>query len=121
MTYNGVLTKMQTELGEPIKYYLVFKDSYLHFNQLLGQNIQLHFTGYECLNFHLHKKVFRQGCCYDCFMSSPAVCDWIIKPELSTAHLDQEDRDLEYEKRVQLQPHIVYLAVSSDIKVGVTR
>jgi len=30
-------------------------------------------------------------------------------------------RDLEYEKRVQLQPHIVYLANSSNVKVGVTR
>jgi hypothetical protein len=44
-----------------------------------------------------------------------------MKPELSTAHLDIEDRDLEYEKKVQLQPHIVYLALSSEVKVGVTR
>src|SRR5690606_35790727 len=32
-----------------------------------------------------------------------------------------EDRDLTYEKEMQLQPHIVYLANSSSIKVGVTR
>jgi hypothetical protein len=44
-----------------------------------------------------------------------------MKPELSTAHLEIEDRDLDYEKRVQLQPHIVYLALSSEVKVGVTR
>ena len=44
-----------------------------------------------------------------------------MRPELSTAHLDKEDRDLEYEKKVQLQPHIVYLANSSNVKVGVTR
>lgn len=44
-----------------------------------------------------------------------------MKPELSTAHLEQEDRNLEYEKKVQLQPHIVYLANSSNVKVGVTR
>jgi hypothetical protein len=44
-----------------------------------------------------------------------------MKPELSTAHLDIEDRDLDYEKSVQLQPHIVYLALSSEVKVGVTR
>jgi hypothetical protein len=54
-------------------------------------------------------------------MSSAAAGDWIMKPELSTAHLDIEDRDLDYEKRVQLQPHIVYLALSSEVKVGVTR
>ena len=44
-----------------------------------------------------------------------------MRPELSQAHLDIEDRDLAYEKKVQLQPHIVYLAVSSGLKVGVTR
>ncbi len=44
-----------------------------------------------------------------------------MHPELSTAHLDKEDRDLDYEKKVQLQPHIVYLANSSNVKVGVTR
>jgi hypothetical protein len=30
-------------------------------------------------------------------------------------------RDLAYEQRVHLQPHVVYLAASSDMKVGVTR
>ena len=44
-----------------------------------------------------------------------------MKPELSKAHLGIEDRDLEYEKEVQLKPHIVYLALSSNVKVGVTR
>jgi hypothetical protein len=44
-----------------------------------------------------------------------------MKPELSKAHLDIEERDLAYEKSVQLQPHIVYLANSSNVKVGVTR
>jgi hypothetical protein len=51
----------------------------------------------------------------------PSAGDWIMRPELSTAHLDKEDRDLDYEKKVQLQPHIVYLANSSNVKVGVTR
>ena len=46
---------------------------------------------------------------------------WIMKPELSTAHLGIADRDLAYESKVQLQPHIVYLALSSEVKVGVTR
>jgi hypothetical protein len=44
-----------------------------------------------------------------------------MRPELSKAHLGEEDRDLEYEKKVQLQPHWVYLALSSHLKVGVTR
>ena len=32
-----------------------------------------------------------------------------------------EDRNLDYERKIQLQPHIVYFAISSHIKVGVTR
>ena len=121
MIYKGFLTKMQTEYSNPIQYYLVFENSFLSLNQLLDKNIEINFLGYQCLKCGKKKKIFRQGFCYDCFMSSPAAGDWIMKPELSTAHLDLEDRDLEYEKRVQLQPHIVYLALSSEVKVGVTR
>jgi hypothetical protein len=121
MKYQGVLRKMQTEFLNPIQYYLVFEDNFLNVNQLIGKDITILFKGYQCLNCGKPKKIFRQGYCYDCFMSSASVGDWIMRPELSTAHLDIEDRDLAYEKRVQLQPHIVYLALSSDVKVGVTR
>lgn len=121
MQYQGVLNKMQTEIGNPIQYYLSFKTSFIHFNQLLNKEISIQFDGYECLNCGKEKKIFRQGFCYDCFYSSAQVGDWIMRPELSKAHLGIEDRDLAYEQKVQLQPHIVYLAVASDVKVGVTR
>ncbi len=121
MNYQGVLTKMQTEIGSPIQYYLVFKDDFLNVNQLLNKKMSISFEGYECLNCHKAKKIYRQGFCYDCFFEIPQAADWIINPELSKAHLNIEDRDLEYEKAVQLKPHIVYLANSSDVKVGVTR
>ena len=121
MTYEGVLTKMQTEIGNPIQYYLVFENSFLNVNQLIGKETEIVFQGFKCLNCGKQKKIFRQGFCYDCFMSSASVGDWIMRPELSTAHLEIEDRDLVYEKKVQLQPHIVYLALSSEVKVGVTR
>jgi hypothetical protein len=121
MQYEGVLTKMQTEFGYPIQYYLVFEDSFLNMNQLLGKEMEISFLGYRCLNCNKKKKIYRQGFCYDCFYSSPAVGDWIMRPELSTAHLGIADRDLDYETRVQVQPHIVYLALACEIKVGVTR
>jgi hypothetical protein len=121
MTYQGVLKKMQTEFGNPIQYYLVFENSFLNLNQVLHKNITIELIGHQCLNCGKNKKIYRQGFCYDCFYSSPAVGDWIMKPELSTAHLGIADRDLDYESKVQLQPHIVYLALSSEVKVGVTR
>ena len=121
MQYSGVLTKMQTEIGSPIQYYLIFENNFLNVNQLIGKDIEIQFTGYQCLNCNKKKKIFRQGFCYDCSTSSASAGEWIMKPELSTAHLDIEDRDLDYEKKVQLQPHVVYLALSSEVKVGVTR
>ena len=121
MTYQGVLTKMTTEFSQPIQYYLVFENDFINMNQLLNKTITIQFIGYQCLNCSLNKAIYRQGFCKSCFFDIPQAADWIMRPELSTAHLDQEDRDLEYEKKVQLQPHIVYLANSSNVKVGVTR
>ena len=121
MQFQGVLKKMKTELNGSVQYYLDFKHDFLNFNQILGRNIEINFQGYQCLCCGKEKKIFRQGFCYDCFYESAQVGDWIMRPELSKAHLDIEDRDLSYEKEVQLQPHIVYLALSSNVKVGVTR
>lgn len=121
MTYQGVLTKMATEFSHPIQYFLIFENDFINMNQLLDKTISIQFVGYQCLNCALDKPIFRQGFCKSCFFDIPQAADWIMRPELSTAHLDQEDRDLDYEKRVQLQPHVVYLANSSNVKVGVTR
>lgn len=121
MTYEGVLTKMRTELNSTVQYYLIFELDFLNMNQVLGKKLSINFLRYQCLHCHRQKKVFRNGVCYNCFMAMPEMGDWVMRPELSTAHLNQEDRDLEYEKEAQLQPHVVYLANSSNVKVGVTR
>ncbi|PIA81707.1 hypothetical protein BFR04_13305 [Gaetbulibacter sp. 4G1] len=121
MNYQGVLTKMETEFSQPIQYFLVFENDFLNMNQLLNKTITMQFVKYQCLNCGLNKPIYRQGFDKQCFYNVPQAADWIMRPELSTAHLGKEDRDLEFEKKVQLQPHIVYLANSSNVKVGVTR
>lgn len=121
MQYQGVLRKMQTEIGTPIQYYLVFESDFLNVNQVLDKELKVSFIKHQCINCGNDRPIFRQGFCKSCFFEIPSAGDWIMRPELSTAHLDKEDRDLDYEKKVQLQPHIVYLANSSNVKVGVTR
>ena len=121
MQYEGVLRKMQTEIGSPIQYYMVFKEDFLNVNQVLDKTIKINLIKHQCLNCGNDRPIFRQGFCKNCFFEIPTAGDWIMRPELSTAHLGKEDRDLEYEKKVQLTPHIVYLANSSNVKVGVTR
>jgi len=121
MQYQGVLKKMPTENEDQIQYYLDMGSDFIHVNQLLNKELKLSFVKYECLNCHLERPIYRQGFCKSCFFETARAGDWIMRPELSTAHLGKEDRDLEYEKAMQLQPHVVYLANSSNVKVGVTR
>ena len=121
MQYQGVLKKMFTESNDIIQYYLDLESDFINVNQLLNRNLDLKFLKYSCMNCHLDKEIYRQGFCKSCFFETPSAGDWIMRPELSTAHLGKEDRDLVYEKSIQLQPHIVYLANSSNVKVGVTR
>ncbi len=121
MKYQGVLKKMMTSLDETVQYYLDVENDFLNMNQLLEREITLSFVKYECLNCHRDRQIYRQGFCKNCFFETPNAGDWIMKPELSKAHLGKEDRDLAFEKEMQLKPHIVYLANSSDVKVGVTR
>ncbi len=119
--FSGVLKKMVSEYGNEIIYYLNFENEFMVMNQFLNKKIKLIFNGYECLNCKSDEIIFRQGYCKKCFYDLPITGDWIMKPELSKAHLNIEDRNLEYEKKVQIQPHIIYLAFSSHLKVGVTR
>lgn len=121
MNYQGVLKKMLTENAKEIQYYLDMNTDFINMNQLLNKEITINFISYECLNCHSEKQIYRQGFCKSCFFDMPNAGDWIMRPELSKAHLGIEDRDLAYEKAVQLKPHIVYLANSSNVKVGVTR
>ena len=119
--FKGVLRKMQSAYSSPVRYFLLFENDFIEINQCIGKKLKINKTGEQCLNCKKDKPIFRQGFCKNCFFESPLIGDWIIRPELSTAHLGIEDRDLEFEKKIQLQPHIVYLSLSSHIKVGVTR
>ena len=119
--FRGVLRKMITEKEVPIRYFLDLGNDFLIMNRFLGRNLKITYEGSQCLNCNQSKPIFRQGFCKQCFYDTPSAGDWVMRPELSKAHLGLEDRDLEYEKKVQLQPHLVYLASSSHLKVGVTR
>lgn len=121
MQYTGVLKKMKTENTSEVNYFLDMWYDFLHMNKLISKKIELSFKTYQCLNCNQEKEIYRQGFCKSCFFKTPTAGDWVMRPELSKAHLNIKDRDLDYEKQVQLQPHIVYLADSSNIKVGVTR
>lgn len=122
MQMRGRILKMKTELNSPVQYHLPMDDQFLDMNQWIGKHIQFRFDGdIFCLDCGVKtKKSFNQGFCYPCFQNSPMAAECIIKPELCRAHLG-EGRDIEWEREHHLKDHYVYLAVSSGVKVGITR
>lgn len=122
MTFEGNLTKMRTQFGSPIQYSLQLQQEIIAMNDLIGKPISIAFNGrINCVSCgKITKKSFGQGFCYNCFMSAPDNSPCIIRPELCEAHLGK-GRDIQWELDHHMQPHTVYLALSSGIKVGVTR
>ncbi len=119
---EGNLHKMNTEFGSPIKYSLHLSGDELNMNKLLGQKLRIEFQGrINCVACgRATKKAFGQGFCYPCFANAPENAECIVRPELCEGHLGK-GRDPEWELKYHVQPHFVYLAVSSGLKVGITR
>lgn len=121
---TGILSKMSTKLNQNglAEYSLKFEDETININSLLNKNIRIHFNNeYSCIACNKPvKKPFGQGFCYPCFINAPENSPCIVRPELCEAHLNK-GRDVEWEIKNHLQEHIVYLAVSGGLKVGITR
>jgi len=108
--------------AEPVQYTLRIGAERKRLNPYIGTPVHLHFTGtIHCMNCKKKtNKSFQQGYCFPC-MRSLAQCDrCIVQPE--TCHFAQGTcRDESWGLQHCYQPHVVYLANSSGIKVGITR
>ncbi len=122
MRYNGTLLKMETKLVNPIEYELPIGDELVYMNHLIGKYIAFKWLKeiYCVVCGRKINKSFAQGFCYPCFLNAPETSECIFRPELCRAQ-DGIARDMEWAENHCLQDHIVYLAISSGIKVGVTR
>lgn len=122
MKIEGTVIKMRSEISEPVNYFLPLGDQEVYLNKLIGSEISLEFTGIiNCISCGKQtKSSFGQGFCYNCMQTAPEAGESVLRPELSKAHLGIA-RDLVWSEKNDLVSHYVYLAFSSDIKVGVTR
>lgn len=122
MPNEGNILKMRTEFASPVKYFLPMGNDEVFMNELLGKEIKLNFTGQiNCISCgKMIKTSFGQGFCYNCLQIAPEASESVMRPELSKAHFGIA-RDLDWAKEHDLIDHFVYLAASSDLKVGVTR
>jgi hypothetical protein len=113
---------MSTKLGEHVHYHLNIGSDKVYMNELIGKEIQLTYLDQiNCIRCgRKTNKSFFQGYCYPCFIKAPETAPCIVNPEKCQAH-EGIARDLEWSKDHCLIDHYVYLAVSSGLKVGVTR
>ena len=119
---RGMLRKMKTELAEVVNYTLLPDQGGLSVNDFLGLPLRLSFTGViECVACkRLTKKSFNQGHCYPCFRKL-AACDTCIMSPAKCHLAEGTCREPEWAALNCQVPHIVYLANTSSVKVGITR
>ena len=119
---HGIIRKMRTRLEQPVSYSARFGDEEVPLNPLLEKGITLRYSGnIFCVHCgRKSNKSFNQGYCYPCFQSLAQCDSCIIHPE--RCHFDQGScREPAWGEKYCMQDHIVYLANSSGLKVGITR
>ena len=119
---QGTIRKMRTVLDAPVQYSLPLGETSVAMNDLLGQWLSLRHSGrIECVACGREtRKSFNQGYCYPCFKRL-AECDLcILRPETCHFHLGT-CRDPAWAGDHCMQAHVVYIANSSGLKVGITR
>jgi len=109
---SGVVRKMRSRFYNPVSYSARLGDNEIALNPLLGRKVRLNFSGnifcIEC--GRKTKKSFNQGYCYPCFKRLEQWFTCLIRPEKCRC----QDGHC-------MQSHVVYLANSSGLKVGITR
>lgn len=124
MKISGNILKLKSQLGTDgkVEYQLPLGDELVSMNELVGQKISMKFDGQiNCIaTGEKINKTYNQGYSYKAFISL-ARCDMcIMKPEL--CHYDKGTcREPKWGEEHCLQPHIVYLSLTSGAKVGITR
>ncbi|MEM7403889.1 MAG: DUF2797 domain-containing protein [Pseudomonadota bacterium] len=116
------LRKMRVDAASTVRYVLDAGDEPVAMHQLLGGRVVLRFSGViHCVACGRRtNKSFSQGYCFQCFRSLPSCDRCIVSPELCH-YAAGTCRDPEWGLRTCFAPHVVYLANSSGLKVGITR
>jgi hypothetical protein len=119
---RGPVRKMKTRLAEQVQYTALLGDNEVELNQYLGRKLRLEFSGsINCI--HCGRKTaksFNQGYCYPCFKRLAQCDSCIVSPE-KCHYAAGTCREPEWGEQHCMIDHIVYLANTSGLKVGITR
>jgi hypothetical protein len=122
MVATGQIHKLRGVYETPIHYYWKIGDTEYFINDWIDKTVSI--TGLQritCLYCQrITKKSFNQGYCYPCFQRL-ARCDFcILKPEKCHYHFNT-CREPAWGLSHCMQTHVIYLANTSGLKVGITR
>lgn len=120
--HSDLLTGAEESSKSQVTYQLPIGDQLLPLNDLLGRKLSMQYHGeiHCCHCGRKTKKSFNQGFCYPCFKKLPQCDSCIMSPE--KCHYDQGTcRDAAWGETFCMTDHVVYLANSSGLKVGITR
>lgn len=129
MNVSGILQMLQAEYREPVRYWMRIGRVKVPVSAWLGKEIEIIFSGaMVCSSCGCAiEKSYGDGNCYDCFSTLPECARCVIKPELCRAHTVSNgndsciDRDRAWAAAHHNTEQLAYLAVSSGLKIGVTR
>ncbi len=119
---RGALSKMSVRLDAPVQYAFRLGGQEVPVNPLIGRSLRLEYLGaVHCSHCgRKTRKSFSQGYCYPCFTRLPQ-CDLCILSPERCHHALGTCRDPEWGTSFCMTDHLVYLANSSALKVGITR
>lgn len=122
---RGALSKMSAQLGpqgQPVLYAFRLGDQEVPVNPLIGQRLRLDYLGaIHCTHCaRKTKKSFSQGYCYPCF-TKLAQCDSCMMSPERCHYAAGTCREPSWGEQFCMTDHVVYLANSSGVKVGITR
>lgn len=113
---------MTHEEADPIDYFLSLDDQPVPVNSMLGREVSLRFlnkiTCIEC--GRAIKKTYDQGYCFPCARDLPENAMCAVRPE-TCEHEFGTEQDREFFEKYCKVDHLVYLSLTSGVKVGVTR
>lgn len=118
----GAVRKMRNALDAPVQYTMLLGEHEVDLNPFLGQHLKLEYSGViNCI--HCDRKTsksFNQGYCYPCFKRL-AQCDTCIMSPQKCHYAQGTCREPQWGETHCMIDHIVYLANTSGLKVGITR
>ncbi len=119
---RGDARKMRTSLADPVQYFLVLGDREVALNAYLGKRLALDYESeIHCIACgRKTSKSFNQGYCYPCFKRLARCDTCIVNPY--TCHFHEGTcREPDWGEAHCMIDHVVYLANTSGLKVGITR